>query len=142
MKKEDYGNFSGTLYNPEDNLFSTTVYQKGSWVLHMLRGTVGDSTFFKILQTYYQEFKYRSATTQDFINVCETVSGLNLKYFFDQWVLNGTGRPEFEYSWKADKFDGQGSKQINLMVRVLLMRICLGLMLIRCKKIMMFINQI
>lgn len=117
MRKEDYGGFSGTLYNPEDNLFSTTVYQKGSWVLHMLRGTVGDSTFFNILKTYYEDFKYKSVTTDDFKKVCEKVSGLDLKYFFDQWVYKGTGRPEFEYSWKADPFDGQSSSNAY-MIRV------------------------
>lgn len=107
MRKSDYGSFAGTLYDPEGFIFGATTYEKGSWVLHMLRGTVGDNTFFKILRTYYNDYKYGTATTEQFKQVCETVSGMNLTYFFDQWIYKGTSRPEFEYSWKADEFDGQ-----------------------------------
>lgn len=107
MRKADYGSFAGTLYDPEGFIFGSTTYEKGGWVLHMLRNEVGDSTFFSILRTYYEEYKYTTATTEQFKQVCERVSGRNLNYFFDQWVFKGTSRPEFEYSWKADEFDGQ-----------------------------------
>jgi aminopeptidase N len=107
MRKADYGSFAGTLYNPEGFIFGATTYEKGGWTLHMLRGTVGDSTFFQILRTYYNDYKYGTATTEQFKQVCENVSGMNLNYFFDQWVYKGTSRPEFEYSWKAEEFDGQ-----------------------------------
>lgn len=107
MRKADYGSFAGTLYDPEGFIFGATTYEKGGWVLHMLRNEVGDSTFFSILRTYYEEYKYMSVTTEQFKQVCERVSGRNLNYFFDQWVYKGTSRPVFEYSWKADEFDGQ-----------------------------------
>lgn len=107
MRKEDYGFFYGTVYNPQGDLMSPTVYQKGSWVLHMLRGVVGDEDFFEILRTYYDEYKYKTANTQQFIEVCERVSGQNLTDFFEQWVVKGTGRPSYEYSWVADEYDGQ-----------------------------------
>ncbi len=95
-------NFYGTLYNPKD-LFGKTVYEKGAWVLHMLRHEVGDSTFFKILRTYYQTYKYKNASTRDFENICEKISGKNLEQFFNQWVFDGSGILNVDYSWETDK---------------------------------------
>lgn len=107
MKKEDYGYFNGTVYNPEGFIFGPTVYNKGSWCLHMLRGVTGDSVFLKIVRTYFERFKYKNATTQDFKKICEEVSGTDLTYFFDQWIFAGTGRPYYKYSWKSDDFQDQ-----------------------------------
>ncbi len=95
-------NFYGTLYNPKD-LFGKTVYEKGAWVLHMLRHEVGDSTFFKILRTYYQTYKYKNASTKDFENICKKVSGKDLEQFFNQWVFDGSGILNVNYSWETDK---------------------------------------
>jgi len=107
MKKEDYGYFQGTVYDPEGFIFGPTVYNKGAWCLHMLRGVAGDSVFFKIVRTYFEKFKYKNATTQDFKKVCEEVSGTDLTYFFDQWIFAGTGRPIYKYSWKTEDFQDQ-----------------------------------
>jgi len=100
----DIGNFSGTLYDPQGFIFGSTVYNKGAWVLHMLRGVVGDSTFFKILSTYYDKYKFGNANTRDFKKVCEDVAGIDLTYFFDQWVFTGTGRPIYEYSYQTEDY--------------------------------------
>ncbi|MCX7797771.1 MAG: M1 family metallopeptidase [Melioribacter sp.] len=106
------GKFSyGTLYNPENNLFSNLVYNKGAWVLHMLRREVGDSNFFKILRTYFQTYKYKNASTEDFQNVCEKVSNKNLDFFFDQWVYKGEGIIESEYNWDVN-FEGNMYKVV------------------------------
>ncbi|MEO8665474.1 MAG: M1 family aminopeptidase [Ignavibacteria bacterium] len=107
MKKQDYGFFQGTVYDPAGFIFGPTVYNKGAWCLHMLRGVVGDSVFFKIIRTYYEKFKYKNADTWDFKKVCEDVSGTDLTYFFNQWIFTATGRPEYKYSWKADDFMDQ-----------------------------------
>ncbi|MHC1737304.1 MAG: M1 family metallopeptidase [Ignavibacteriaceae bacterium] len=88
--------FHGTLYNPED-LFSKTVYDKGAWVLHMLRGEVGDNAFFAILRKYFETYKYKNASTEDFKSVAEKVSGKDLTKFFDQWVYKGEDIPMIEY---------------------------------------------
>jgi len=73
----------------------------------MLRGVTGDSVFFRILKTYYEKFKYSSADTEDFIKVCNDVSSTDLRYFFDQWVIKGKGRPDYKYSWFADSSDNE-----------------------------------
>jgi aminopeptidase N len=69
----------------------------------MLRWELGDKTFFKALRKYYKTFKYSNASTEDFKTVCESISGVNLTKFFDQW-LNGTGKIELIYNWATKKF--------------------------------------
>ncbi len=95
--------FSNTLYDPGKNLFSTTVYDKGAWVLHMLRWEVGDSVFFDILSSYFEKYKYKNASTDDFIRVCESLSKRNLSKFFDQWVFTGTENIQLDYKWVIKK---------------------------------------
>lgn len=113
MRSDFQSDFSGTLYNPT-SLFSTTVYDKGAWVLHMLRWEIGDSTFFKILRTYYNTYKYKNASTTDFKNICQEVSGKNLTKFFDQWVYKGRGDLDLQYDWKAVKENSNYNISINL----------------------------
>ena len=96
--------FSGTLAEPGKFLFTNTVYDKGAWVLHMLRWEVGDSLFFKILRDYYESFKYSNASTLDFKNVCEKVSGINLGKFFEQWI-EGEGEIKLEYKTAIENTD-------------------------------------
>ena len=95
---EYYG--GGTIYveDPEtESIFGLSLsYNKPAWVLHMLRHMVGDDTFFEILQTYAAdpEFKYKTATTEQFQMVCEEVSGLDLDNYFQQWIY-GSGHPNY-----------------------------------------------
>ncbi|MBT3254016.1 MAG: T9SS type A sorting domain-containing protein [Candidatus Marinimicrobia bacterium] len=95
---EYYG--GGTIYveDPEtESIFGSNLsYNKPAWVLHMLRHIVGDETFFEILQTYSDDpqFKYGTATTEEFQMVCEEVSGLDFTNFFQQWIY-GQGFPHY-----------------------------------------------
>ncbi|NOZ60777.1 MAG: T9SS type A sorting domain-containing protein [Calditrichaeota bacterium] len=92
----------GTIYveDPEhDVIFDGNLsYRKASCVLHMLRHVVGDSTFFQILHTYYNDplRKYGTATTEQFQAVCEQVSGMDLTDFFHQWIYE-QGFPYYQY---------------------------------------------
>lgn len=97
MRSKFSENFPGSLYHPV-NLFSETVYDKGAWVLHMLRDEIGDSNFFSSLKKYFEIYKYRSASTEDFKAVCESVSNKSLDKFFDDWVYNNKGIIRCEYS--------------------------------------------
>jgi aminopeptidase N len=75
-------------------------YSKGGCVLHMLRGIVGDSTFFDIMRAYSDDpnLKYGAATTEDFQQVAENVSGLDLNYFFQEWIY-GENYPVYGIGW-------------------------------------------
>jgi aminopeptidase N len=80
---------------------SALSYDKASWVLHMLRGVVGDSVFFQILYDYANsEFKYGTATTEDFIAVASATAGEDLTWLIHEWIY-GDGNPEYEYSWQC-----------------------------------------
>ncbi len=77
---------------------STITYQKGAWVLHMLRELIGRDEFKKGIRSYYKKFMNSNATTDDFINEMEKASGKGLAAFFQQWLkradnlkLKGTG---------------------------------------------------
>jgi aminopeptidase N len=80
------------------DLLNANSYEKGSWVLHMLRGEVGDSAFRAIIKTYYNQYKGGNAETRDFQKVAETVSGKKLDTFFHQWLFQ-PGVPKLEVSW-------------------------------------------
>ena len=84
------------------NYYST--YAKGAAVLFMLRGVVGDSTFFKILRTYLNDPKlaYNVATTSDFEADAEKVYGKSLQYFFNEWIY-GEGFPQYNFKWSFVK---------------------------------------
>jgi len=75
-------------------------YAKGSIVLHMLRGIVEDSTFFQILKSYAEDpqLAYGVAVTSDFQTVAENVSGMNLDYFFQEWIY-GENYPYYNIDW-------------------------------------------
>jgi hypothetical protein len=84
-------------------IFDGTVYDKGAWVLHMLRHIVGDSTFFDILLAYSHDprFAYGNSTTAGFQSVCETVAGRDLDWFFQPWIYQ-FGRPIYRAEWRAE----------------------------------------
>jgi aminopeptidase N len=91
-------------------------YAKGCVVLHMLRGIVGDSTFFDILKTYTFDpaVAYGVATTEDFQAVAESVSSLDLNYFFQEWIY-GENYPRYSIVW--NKYD-MGSGLWNLVINI------------------------
>ena len=80
------------------NLLNPNSYQKGSWILHMIRNQIGDELFWKTLQTYYNTYKYRNAATNDFKKVLETVSNRDFTIFFEQWLYKA-GHPVLKSSW-------------------------------------------
>jgi peptidase M1-like protein len=81
-------------------LFGAATFDKGAWVLHMLRHVMGDEKFFEALRTYVQEYSYRNVATEDFRAVCERAYGKSLEWFFAQWV-DGVSRPMYRVSWTA-----------------------------------------
>lgn len=94
--------FYGKVIDSERFLFSRTSYDKGAWILKMLWNYLEDDKFWKIIKTYYENYKYSNASTEDFIKVCNEISGQNLDWFFDQWVFNEIERPVYEVSFSSD----------------------------------------
>lgn len=87
---------------PVDKILSTLTYQKGSWVLHMLRSEIGDKDFWRGIRAYYTRYRNGSALSDDLRAVMEEMSGQDLKWFFDQWIY-APGHPVLDLAWSYDE---------------------------------------
>jgi aminopeptidase N len=88
-----------TLTTDPLRLLNANSYQKGAWVLHMLRRQVGDDAFVAGLRLQYDRYRGRNASTDDFRHTMEEVSGQDLRPFFDQWLRRGD-EPAVEAAWR------------------------------------------
>ncbi|AXG71662.1 aminopeptidase N [Kordia sp. SMS9] len=75
-----------SLLNPKAS--SLTFYQKGAWVLHVLRTKVGEKPFKNAVKRYLNTYKFKSAETEDFIQIVAEESGQNLDAFVQTWLVN------------------------------------------------------
>ncbi|MEO8821387.1 MAG: M1 family metallopeptidase [Ginsengibacter sp.] len=83
-------------------LLNDNSYQKGAWVLHMLRRKLGDSLFWKGIRSYYKTYYGKNASTLELEKVFENVSHQNLETFFKQWLFKA-GQPMLNVQWSYDK---------------------------------------
>lgn len=93
-------------------LLNANSYEKGGWVLHMLRRRLGDAVFFKGIVRYFDKYKGSNANTTDLRKVMEQTSGQDLEQFFDQWLY----KPGHVQLSIARTYD-EATKQMNLLVR-------------------------
>ncbi len=103
-KKSPAPVINSTITNYSEVL-STHVYQRGSWVLHILRNEIGDDAFWRGIREYYLTYQNSNAMTSDLQGIMEKCSGKQLDYFFNQW-LNRTEIPILKASWTFDKKAG------------------------------------
>ncbi len=99
---------SGPLYNHERWFDVNTIYNRGAWVVHMLRGALGDSLFFRALADYRELYEGSSVTTAQFQASLEASTGMSLDWFFESWV-HGVDRPHYEFSHTYEPDAGPGS---------------------------------
>jgi aminopeptidase N len=105
---------SGTIIVEDPNDFwgifdSNLSYNKASWVVHMLRGALGDDAFFQALKDYRAEYIYSSATTEQFRDAVEQSSGVELDDFFQQWIY-GEYFPVYRSGW------GQTGSELTVQI--------------------------
>jgi aminopeptidase N len=120
MQNDMTGGRQGKLYVDDTtntvSIFNSTVYEKGAWVVHMLRHVVGDSMFFHSLKTYLTDARvsYGAARSEDLQTIMEEESGMDLAPFFDQWVYQPS-YPNYQYAWSVTQ---SGNKWLtNLLIR-------------------------
>ena len=87
--------------SPLMKLLNANSYQKGGWILHMLRRQIGDSLFHLFIETYYERYKGKNADTNDLLKVAEEISQKDLHQFFQQWLYT-PGIPQLEIQWKCN----------------------------------------
>ncbi len=97
-----YGPGTVIVENPySENIFDGNLsYDKGAWLVHMLRGVLGDEDFFAGLAAYRTQYGFGSATTEQLRDVLEGVSGRDLDAFCQQWVY-GEYFPVYRLGWTA-----------------------------------------
>ncbi len=99
------------LYNstadPENDssMFDPVTYNKGSAVIHTLRREIGEEAFWKGVNLYLNRFKYGNVETSDVRKVFEETSGMDLGWFFEQWIYR-TGHPQVLVSQSFDAGSG------------------------------------
>jgi len=76
-------------------------YEKGAWVLHMLRGLIGDEAFFEGIRRYYSLHAGGNVRTVDFRKAMESAGGKDLDAFFSQWLYQPAW-PEYRLRWDWD----------------------------------------
>jgi len=88
-------------------IFSTNdIYNKGSWVLHMLRQVLGDESFFAALADFRAQYGNDSATVAEFASSISASFGEDLTWFTDQWVMS-PGSPDYEWNYSSEQIGGQ-----------------------------------
>jgi len=85
----------------KETVTSGLTYQKGAWVLHMLRNLVGETNFQRGIRSYYSKFFNANATTDDFRKEMEIAAGMDLRTFFQQWLYQPVN-PSLNIAWKYD----------------------------------------
>ena len=100
------------VVDPEEtnlfNLLNANNYPKGGWVLHMLRGMLGDEVFFAGIRGYYARFRDGVASTSDFRAVMEETSGTDLGWFFEQWLY----RPGYPVVTSETRWDAEAGEAV------------------------------
>jgi hypothetical protein len=100
--------------------YSIIVYQKGAWVLHMLRimmldlKTMSDDRFIETMRDFYRTYEGKRATTEDFRRVVEKHIGTDMGWFFQEWVY-GSRLPSYRVAWRSTPSDG-GQFRVQLQV--------------------------
>jgi aminopeptidase N len=82
-----------------DSLLNANAYQKGAWILHQLRGIVGDSAFIASLRDYYRTYRHGNAVSADFAAIASRAAGQDLDWFFRQ-SLTQPGHPVLDVRWR------------------------------------------
>ncbi len=101
--------------------YQTVVYQKGAWVVHMLRilaldvRTMKEDRFRALMREFYQKYQGKRASTEDFRAVVERHLGADMKWFFDQWVY-AAAIPTYRVAHRIES-TADGQYKVRLRVR-------------------------
>ena len=75
-----------SAFNESD--YASIVYGKGPLFFDALRKKMGDALFFQFLRTYFERFRYKTATPDDVLKTAEEVYGQSLRDVYQQWILS------------------------------------------------------
>jgi len=92
------------------------VYAKGWMVLRMIRSRIGDTLFREVLRGWAArpDVQYGTASTRQFQETVESITGQDWSVFFNQWVFEGTGEPKFSLGWQDVSGDGTFTVRLHV----------------------------
>jgi aminopeptidase N len=96
----------------ESEEFDGNAYEKGGWVLQMLRHQLGDDAFWRSLKRYLEVNRGKNVTTSDLIKAIEETTHVSVDRFFHQWIY-GAGAPKFDLAYTYDN----AKHQVSLTVK-------------------------
>lgn len=80
------GRIYADSWEQSSGVYGRTAYYKSSVVLSTLESYIGSDAMLRVMQTYYERWKFSHPTTRDFIDIVEEISGDDMAWFFDQFV--------------------------------------------------------
>ncbi len=101
------------IYDP-DYMWGGTVYEKGAWILHMIRYVIGEENFWNFWLEYRDRFSFEAVTDAELQQTLEDVSGMDFQWFFDEWIYLA-GYPEYEWGWNWETVSPESS-QVDVSV--------------------------
>ena len=105
-EKPDYDRMLGKYTAQDTSIVHGLSDMKGHFVMHMLRDQVGQDAFIQGIRTVLTDYAGESISLEELRTVFETVSGQELKWFFDQWLYR-TGAPDFTMTSKVEQRGSQ-----------------------------------
>ena len=86
--------------------YDLIIYKKGAWVLHMLRNmmldlkTMNEDRFKNVMKKFYTTYLDSLASTSDFQQIVETEMGIDMGWFFKEWLFD-TRIPHFKFAYRS-----------------------------------------
>jgi aminopeptidase N len=100
--QENHHDLINYYYFDKEEMFDGHSYNKGGRILNMLRNYLGDEAFFKGMNLYLTQNRYKAAEVHHLRLAFEEVSGQDLNWFFNQWFL-GKGHPVLQVYQENNK---------------------------------------
>ena len=88
-------------YADKEDVFDGVSYNKGGRILHMLRNYVGDDAFFKSLNLYLTNNRFKAGEAGNLRLAFEEVTGKDMNWFWNQWYY-GSGHPIVKIDYNYD----------------------------------------
>jgi len=98
MKSAIAANVANQLPIASSQAGSPRHYPQGSIVLDMMRYVVGNEQYRRVITAYLQKYPYQNVESNDLYRAFYNVLGINLDWFFDEWVYRG-GIPEYTINY-------------------------------------------
>ncbi len=95
------------------NAGTNRIYPKGALVLGMLKDVVGKAQFDRVVKHYLNKHAFGHVTTHDFIMAFQEVLGMNLNWFFEQWIKHG-GEPHYKVNYQVMEINGNAQTQVRV----------------------------